>query len=111
MTVASIAPHNLVFGGPSSRSRSWIRTMMQPCASAARLLGGGPILSRGMEAMGSQRVTATSDHLGVHRAEADERRTCASPPLLRLSLSTSFGQLAQTAGRNLAPAGTSPAVT
>src|SRR6266550_4498238 len=31
--------HNLVFGGSIG-----IRTMMQPCASAAKLRGGGPIL-------------------------------------------------------------------
>jgi len=52
--------HNLVFGG-SLR----IRTMMQSCASAARLRGGGPILSLGMEGHWAGRVTATSDHLGV----------------------------------------------
>jgi hypothetical protein len=28
-----------------------IRTMKQPCASAAKLWGGGPILNLGMEAM------------------------------------------------------------
>src|SRR5246127_1450731 len=30
-----------------------IRTMMQSCASTARLLGGGPTLSFGMEAIGA----------------------------------------------------------
>ena len=38
--------HKLVFGG-SGRTR----TMMQPCASAAKLRGGGPILHRGSRAM------------------------------------------------------------
>ena len=38
--------HKLVSGGPVG-----IRTMMQPCASAARLRGGGPILQRGMRAI------------------------------------------------------------
>jgi hypothetical protein len=40
-------------------------TMMQSCASAARLLAGRPILSRGIEAKVQRRVTATSDHLGI----------------------------------------------
>jgi len=30
---------------------SMTRTMMQPCASAARFRGGGPILGNGIEAM------------------------------------------------------------
>src|SRR3954471_7084785 len=30
-----------------------VRTMMQPCASAAGLRGGGPILQRGLEAIGT----------------------------------------------------------
>ena len=42
--------------------------MMQSYASAARLLGGRPILLFGIEAMETQRVTATSDHLGIHLA-------------------------------------------
>jgi hypothetical protein len=37
----------LVSGGPA-----WVRTMMQPCASAARLRGGGPILDRGPGTIG-----------------------------------------------------------
>jgi hypothetical protein len=35
--------------------------MMQSCASAAKLRGGGPILHSGMEAVVLRRVTATSD--------------------------------------------------
>src|SRR5215216_7915411 len=46
------SPHNLVFGGCLS-----IRTMMQSCASVARLLGGGPILS-----LGTQGPWATAGH-------------------------------------------------
>src|SRR5262249_36742091 len=37
--------HNLVFTGPTTR------TMMQSCASAAKLRSGGPILPLGMTAM------------------------------------------------------------
>jgi SRSO17 transposase len=50
--------HNLVFGGSIG-----IRTMMQPCASAAKLRGGGPILRNGLEGQGGIRVTATSDRV------------------------------------------------
>jgi hypothetical protein len=35
--------------------------MMQSCASAAKLLGGGPILETGVQHHGLLRVTATSD--------------------------------------------------
>ena len=35
--------------------------MMQSCASAAKLRGGGPILPRGMKAMWDTRVAATSN--------------------------------------------------
>jgi hypothetical protein len=35
--------------------------MMQPCASAAKLRGGGPILRSGLGSQGGIRVTATSD--------------------------------------------------
>ena len=35
--------------------------MMQSCASAAKLRGGGPILHIGLKAMVLRRVTATSD--------------------------------------------------
>src|SRR5262249_11624099 len=36
--------------------------MMQSCASAAKLLGGGPILETGFQNQGLRRGTATSDH-------------------------------------------------
>src|ERR1700745_262820 len=49
--------------------------MRQSYASAARLLGGRPILLFGIEAMETQRVTATSDRLGIHLAgKRDQRR-------------------------------------
>jgi hypothetical protein len=34
--------------------------MMQPCASAAKLRGGGPSLNSGMQSHGISRVTTTS---------------------------------------------------
>ena len=42
---------------------TWIRTMMQPCASAAKLRGGRPNLPKRYEVHGSPRVTTTSDRL------------------------------------------------
>jgi hypothetical protein len=56
--------------------------MMQSCASAAKLRGGGPILNRGSMAIVLYRVAATSDrHLqfGINR-----RPTCSSSVLLAL---------------------------
>src|SRR5215208_101290 len=64
--------------------------MMQPCASAARLLGGGPILSLGGEAMVVARVTATSDRLGAASHESDDAELVFAPKLFALS-SYSFG--------------------
>src|SRR3712207_7995575 len=43
---ARVSHRELVFGRPCRT-----RTMMQPCASAAKLRGGGPILHRGSTAM------------------------------------------------------------
>jgi hypothetical protein len=48
--------HNLVFGGCKNP------TMMQLCASAAKLRDGGPILPFGMKAMETHRDPATSNH-------------------------------------------------
>jgi hypothetical protein len=48
--------HNLVFGWSS-----WTLTMMQSCASAAKLLSGGPILLLGIKAM----VCYGRRHLGL----------------------------------------------
>jgi hypothetical protein len=81
--------------------------MMQPCASAARLLEGGPILSLGVEAMGGGGSPPTRTVLALHRVEAKERRTCqtlVSAPML-------FQQIVHIAARSLAPAGTVPVLT
>jgi hypothetical protein len=75
-----------------------IRTMMHSCASTARLLGGGPILTSGIEAMEFSGLPATSDHLGVTRAEI-------------LSVVCCFCQTIHAAGRRTTPAGISPVVT
>ena len=56
MSQGRTSRRKLVFG------RSvWIGTMMQSCASAAKLRGGGPILHSGLGAHVQRRVTATSD--------------------------------------------------
>jgi hypothetical protein len=41
---------------------------LPPPMPFTRLLGGRPILLFGVEAVETQRVTATSDHLGIHLA-------------------------------------------
>ena len=46
--------------------------MMQPCASAAKLRSGGPILPFGMTAMETRRDPATSNR---HRRPVTSRRT------------------------------------
>jgi hypothetical protein len=49
--------------------------MMQPCASAAKLRGGGSVLCGGLKSHGFDRCTTASDrHRPVRRARADERR-------------------------------------
>ena len=50
--------------------------MMQPCASAAKLRGGGSILESGAEGHGLLRITTTSDRYRRSSCEANERRTC-----------------------------------
>ena len=56
---AGLSRRNLVF--------QRTQTMMQLCASAAKLRGGGPILIFGVKAMGMCRVTTTSDrHRQIH---------------------------------------------
>ena len=70
--------HDLVFGRSAG-----IRTMMQSCASAAKLRGGGPILHSGLEAMGYHRVTATSDR---HRQPLRMGRQGGYPCLSSCSL-------------------------
>jgi hypothetical protein len=74
--------------------------MMQSCASAAKLLGGGPILETGFQNHGLLRVTATSDR---HRTPT---MFCSSA-----SESLAFLSLLPHAARNTTPAGTSPVVT
>ena len=91
--------HNLVFGGSIG-----IRTMMQPCASAAKLRGGGPILRNGFEGQGGIRVTATSDRV----KQSTTSRSSAAILVLR-----SLGSRAPRthATRKVTPTGTSPVVT
>jgi hypothetical protein len=69
--------HKLVFG----RSVRTV-TMMQSCASAAKLRGGGPILNRGSKTIVLHRVAATSvRHLQL---AINRRATCRNPvPLAR----------------------------
>ena len=43
--------------------------MMQSCASAARLLGGGSILRERHTGQGGHRLTTTSDRLGAAPAQ------------------------------------------
>jgi hypothetical protein len=76
--------------------------MMQSCASAAKLRGGGPILDSGLEAMVSTRVTATSDR---------HQQTLTWAAKLVVLLSLSFRVVAHDAGRRTTPCGTSPIVT
>ena len=79
------------------------RTMMQSCASSAKLRGGGPILHSGLKAVVLRRVTATSDR---HRQTLAWGRQSAV--LLLSSLSVA---VCDHAGRNTMPFGTSPVVT
>jgi hypothetical protein len=81
--------------------------MMQPCASAARLLGGGPILSLGMEAMGNGGFPPPRIILALHRVEADQTPNLSNPALAP----TLFHRMGHIAARSLAPAGTAPVLT
>jgi hypothetical protein len=80
--------------------------MMQSCASAARLLGGGAHSLPRRKAKVNARVTAASDRPGhciaLERMDASTR-VCV--------LLCCFDQIAHTVGRRTAPAGTSPVVT
>ena len=86
----------LVFGGPKTR------TMMQSCASAAKLRGGGPILFHGIRAMGDQRDTATSNR---HRRPVATMQT--GPKLSGVRSATSL----HLAGCRTTPSGTTPSRT
>ena len=76
---SSIAPQ------PCIRSIREDRTMMQSCASVAKLRGGGSILHSGLEAMVLRRITATSDRHRQTLAWAAKLLSCC-PYLSMLSL-------------------------
>src|SRR5262245_31751031 len=59
--------HILVFGGPETR------TMMQQCASAAKLRGGGPILCSGIGSHSYLRDPATSNRQSATRRKRANR--------------------------------------
>ena len=77
------------------------RTMMQPCASAAKLRGGGPILPLGMTAM---------SHLGTpppRTVIGDPSRADGLGRNCQVSSATSV----HCAGRSTTPSGTTPSRT
>jgi hypothetical protein len=87
--------HKLVFG----RSVRTV-TMMQSCASAAKLRGDGPILNRGSKAIVLYRVAATSvRHLQLAINDLQEPSSACPQTIC------------QAAGRRSKPAGASPVVT
>jgi hypothetical protein len=86
--------HNLVFG----RSRGGL-TMMQSCASAAKLRGGGPILENG--------VKPWPPSGGRHLGSSSETGDVLFARFRELVLSA----FARHAARKTTPAGTSPVVT
>src|SRR5437867_11003973 len=69
--------HKLVFG----RSVRTV-TMMQSCASAAKLRGGGPILNRGSKTIVLYRVAATSvpSSAARHQQEGDLQELSSACP-------------------------------
>jgi len=73
--------------------------MMQSCASAAKLRGGGSILHSGLEAMVLRRITATSDR---------HRQTLAWAAKLVVPLPLHV--VAYDAGRKTMPSDASPVV-
>jgi hypothetical protein len=75
--------------------------MMQSCASATKLRGGGSILHSGLEAMVLRRITATSD---CHR------QTLAWAAKLVVPLCLPLHVVAYDAGRKTMPSDTSPVV-
>jgi hypothetical protein len=84
-----------------------IRTMMQSCASAARLRGAGPFSPAAWKAMGGGGSPPPRIILASHRAEADERRTCIFAPMLFRPI-RSYGRSHDGAGRYLACCHVSP---
>ena len=109
--------HNLVFGG--SRTVRNPKTMMQSCASAARLLGGGSILQERHNGQGGHRLTATSDRLGAQPARpmapnfADLNLAPLVPSRLRDHGGLPHRRRFGTSGRacSTTPCGSSPVVT
>jgi hypothetical protein len=87
--------HKLVFGRPG-----WVRTMMQPCASAAKFRSGGSILHRGLKARLLLGAPPPRIVIGNPPEESRER----APKLC-------FGQAIHAAGRRTTPSGTSPVLT
>src|SRR6266516_4661034 len=73
--------------------------MMQSCASAAKLLGGGPILETGVNTM----ACFGNRHLGSS-SDADEVLFVGLRELV-------LSEFSPHAARNTTPAGTSPVVT
>jgi hypothetical protein len=84
----------------------WILTMMQSCASAAKLRAAGPILSVGIKCQVRIRFPATSDRQFGSRlkASAQRRKMVLSGMLVPVSLF-------QDAGRKTTPSSGSPVVT
>src|SRR5919206_2438326 len=87
--------HKLVFGRPM-----WVRTMMQPCASAAKVRSGGSILHHGLKAR-------------LLRGAPPPRIIIASPPEESRERAPKLcsGQAIHAAGRRTTPSGTSPVLT
>src|SRR4051812_45956323 len=86
----------LVSGGPRGA-----RTMMQPCASAAKLRGGGSNLNSGFQANPLFGAPHLGSSTAAHHGNADERRSLHV-------LSGPLGAVAHEAGRRTAPSGASP---
>jgi hypothetical protein len=76
--------------------------MMHPCASAAKLRGGGPILRVGVEAMGRRGSPPPRIVFGGSSAEADGRQNY---------FAISIEPTNHYADRRVTPCGMSPVVT
>jgi hypothetical protein len=93
---SSIAPQ------PCIRSIREDRTMMQSCASVAKLRGGGSILHSGLESHG---FTSDHRHLGSSSADPGMGRQAV------VLVSFLFNVVGYDAGRKTMPSDTSPVVT
>ena len=87
--------HNLVFGGSKTR------TMMQPCASAAKLRSGGPILPLGMTAMSHLGTPPPRTVIGDQSQAYGLGRNCRVPSVTSVHY----------AWRRTTPSGTTPSRT